>query len=61
MLSKKGLARTVAIMYAALSFVANQAGFILLIFQVGTILTVALGENTEMEESEILETENKAS
>lgn len=61
MLSNKGLARTVAIMYAALSFVANQAGFILLIFQVGTILTVALGENTEMEESEILETENKAS
>lgn len=49
MLSNKGLARTLTIMYAALSFVTNQAGFILLIFQMGTILTVGLEEQVEKE------------
>lgn len=43
----KGLPRTLAIMYIALTFVANQAGFILLIFQVGVILAIV---NEDMQE-----------
>lgn len=48
MLSNKGLPRTLIIMYMALTFVSNQAGFILLIFQVGTILTIACEDDSEM-------------